>query len=83
MPNPGNVARGLKAAMNNPNNSEETRADAERRLNEMEQSGEANSKDAHNAQVTQGHKANLSNPNTSEESKEKSQRAIDELDDDM
>ncbi|RPD82661.1 hypothetical protein L226DRAFT_607753 [Lentinus tigrinus ALCF2SS1-7] len=81
MANPGNVARGLKAAVSNPNNSEETRADAQRRLDEMIDSGDATSTQAHNAQVKQGHKANINNPNTSEEAKERSRRAIEDLED--
>ncbi|KAI0735273.1 hypothetical protein C8Q76DRAFT_791839 [Earliella scabrosa] len=81
--NPGNVARGLKGAISNQNNSEETRADAQRRLDEMYERGEVDSKEAHNAQVIQGHKANLNNPNTSEEAKERSANAIEELQDDM
>ncbi|RPD63045.1 hypothetical protein L227DRAFT_608960 [Lentinus tigrinus ALCF2SS1-6] len=75
MANPGNVARGLKAAVSNPNNSEETRADAQRRLDEMIDSGDATSTQAHNAQ------ANINNPNTSEEAKERSRQAIEDLED--
>ncbi|KAI0735272.1 hypothetical protein C8Q76DRAFT_791838 [Earliella scabrosa] len=79
MPNPGNVARGLKGAMHNPNNSEETRADAERRLNEMYENGEVDSQLAHDGQVLRGHKAAVSNPNNSEETKQQSQKIVEEM----
>ncbi|TBU64965.1 hypothetical protein BD310DRAFT_866481 [Dichomitus squalens] len=57
MPNPGNVARGLEGAANNSNNSEEARADAQRRLDEMDESGQVDSAEAHAGQVERGHKA--------------------------
>ncbi|GJE86028.1 conidiation protein 6 [Phanerochaete sordida] len=76
--NVGNVARGLKAAVSNPKNSEEAKDRAQQRLDEMESSGEAHSEDAKMAQVKQGHKANLNNPNTSEESKQHSKQVLDQ-----
>ncbi|EKM60967.1 uncharacterized protein PHACADRAFT_204111 [Phanerochaete carnosa HHB-10118-sp] len=76
--NAGNVARGLKAAVSNPNNSEEAKERAQQRLNDMEASGEVGSTEAHMAQVKQGHKANLNNPNTSEESKQHSKQVVDQ-----
>ncbi|KZT74716.1 hypothetical protein DAEQUDRAFT_760740 [Daedalea quercina L-15889] len=79
MSNPGNVARGLKAAISNPNNSEEAKERAQTRLDELEQSGEANSAEAHNAQVRQGHKAATNNPNVSEETKQHSANVIEDL----
>merc|ERR1711879_174038 len=81
--NPGNVARGLKAAVSNQNNSEETRADAQRRLDEMIDSGEANSSEAHAGQVARGHKAAMSNNNNSEEAKQHSQQILGEMEESM
>ncbi|KAI0669998.1 Conidiation protein 6-domain-containing protein [Trametes maxima] len=79
MANPGNVARGLKAAISNPNNSEEAKERASNRLAQMEDSGEIDSPEAHAAQVERGHKAAISNPNVSEETKQHSQQVLDEL----
>ncbi|KAH9835649.1 uncharacterized protein C8Q71DRAFT_908085 [Rhodofomes roseus] len=79
MANPGNVARGLKAAVSNPNNSEEAKERAQARLDEMEQSGEAYGTEAHNAQVRQGHKAATNNPNVSDEVKQRSAQAISNM----
>ncbi|KAI0079603.1 hypothetical protein K474DRAFT_1658962 [Panus rudis PR-1116 ss-1] len=77
--NPGNQARGFKAAISNPNNSEEAKEHAQQALNELEESGAINSAEARNGQVERGHKANLSNPNTSEDSKEHSKKVLNEL----
>ncbi|KAI0670001.1 Conidiation protein 6-domain-containing protein [Trametes maxima] len=76
---PGNVARGLKAAISNPNNSEESKERASERLQEMEQSGELDSPAAHEDNVAIGHKAALRNPNVSEEAKEHSAQVLDDL----
>ncbi|KIP12042.1 hypothetical protein PHLGIDRAFT_27641 [Phlebiopsis gigantea 11061_1 CR5-6] len=76
---PANVARGLKAAISNPKNSDEAKQRAHDRLAEMQDSGEAHGHSAHAAQVAQGHKANLKNPNTSEESKQHSRAALEEM----
>jgi hypothetical protein len=45
-----------EAAISNPNNSEEAKERAQDRLQEMEQSGELDSSEAHAAQVERGHK---------------------------
>ncbi|KAH9857873.1 hypothetical protein C2E23DRAFT_801842 [Lenzites betulinus] len=76
MANPGNVARGLKSAISNPNTSEEAKERAAGRLAEMEYTGEADSAAAHAGQVQRGHKAAISNPNTSEEAKQHSKDAL-------
>ncbi|KAJ3488455.1 hypothetical protein NLI96_g2806 [Meripilus lineatus] len=55
--NVGDVARGLKGAVNNPNNSEGAKQSAQERLNQLEESGEINSQAAHDGQVLRGHKA--------------------------
>ncbi|KAI0639307.1 hypothetical protein C8Q77DRAFT_1152293 [Trametes polyzona] len=81
MANPGNVARGLKAALSNPNNSEEAKERVAQRLEDMEASGEANSAEAHRGQVERGHKAAITNPNNTEETKQHSQAVLDELQD--
>ncbi|KAI0724449.1 hypothetical protein C8T65DRAFT_734072 [Cerioporus squamosus] len=51
MSNPGNVARGLKASINNPNVSEEAKERSAERLQEMERSGELESREAHEDNV--------------------------------
>ncbi|KAH9944470.1 uncharacterized protein BXZ73DRAFT_96960 [Epithele typhae] len=77
MANPGNVARGLKGAISNPNTSDDTRERVQNRLNEMYERGELDSPEAHAAQVERGHKAAISNTHNSEESKQRSQKALD------
>ncbi|PCH33553.1 hypothetical protein WOLCODRAFT_93709 [Wolfiporia cocos MD-104 SS10] len=80
MANPGNVARGLKAAMSNPNNSREAKERASERLQDMQDAGELQSQEAHEANVAIGHKAAISNPNISDEAKQHSAQILDELD---
>ncbi|KAI0335373.1 hypothetical protein GY45DRAFT_1317328 [Cubamyces sp. BRFM 1775] len=79
MSNPGNVARGLKAAISNPNNSEEAKERAAERLQQMEASGELDSREAHEDNVAIGHKAAMHNPNVSQEAKEHSAQVLDDL----
>ncbi|CCM00931.1 uncharacterized protein FIBRA_02978 [Fibroporia radiculosa] len=79
MANPGNVARGLKAAISNPNNSEEAKERASERLRQMQESGELDSQEAHGANVAIGHKAAISNPNVSVEAKVHSAQALDDM----
>ncbi|KAI0778077.1 hypothetical protein BD413DRAFT_608742 [Trametes elegans] len=79
MSHPGNVARGLKAAISNPNNSEEAKERASDRLQEMEETGELNSREAREDNVAIGHKAALTNPNISEEAKEHSAQVLDDI----
>ncbi|KAI9063578.1 hypothetical protein FKP32DRAFT_1571456, partial [Trametes sanguinea] len=68
-----------KAAISNPNNSEEAKERAQDRLRDMEESGELESREAHEDNVAIGHKATLSNPNTSEEAKERSAQTLEEM----
>ncbi|KAI0639305.1 hypothetical protein C8Q77DRAFT_1152291 [Trametes polyzona] len=77
--NPGNVARGLKAAISNPNNSEEAKERASERLQQMDASGELDSREAHEDNVAIGHKAALANPNISEEAKEQSAQVLENM----
>ncbi|EPT04235.1 hypothetical protein FOMPIDRAFT_1046108 [Fomitopsis schrenkii] len=79
MSNPGNVARGLKSAISNPNVSDEAKERAAERLEAMRDEGQLDSRRAHNANVVIGHKAALSNPNVSEEAKEHSAEVLDNL----
>jgi len=84
MSNPGNVAGGHKANLNNPNTSDESKEHSEQVLKELEQSGELPSADDSTAgkntgNVIGGHKANLKNPNTSEEAKEHSKEVLEDL----
>ncbi|KAI0793669.1 Conidiation protein 6-domain-containing protein [Fomes fomentarius] len=64
------VAAGLKAAIHNPNVSEDAKSRAQDRLEHM--TGEANSVDVNGherSRVMAGYKATLHNPRTSEEAK--------------
>ncbi|KAJ3534394.1 hypothetical protein NM688_g7144 [Phlebia brevispora] len=79
MSNPGNVARGLKAAISNPNNSEEARERAQERLDEMNSRGQLGQQ-AHEAQIRTGHKAAINNPNVSLEAKQHSREVVEDLD---
>lgn len=69
-----NVARGLKAAINNPNVSAEAKAHDRERLREM---GEPVPKDR--ANVVRGLKAAVHNPNVSEEAKERDRQRLREM----
>ncbi|OSX67660.1 hypothetical protein POSPLADRAFT_1051786 [Postia placenta MAD-698-R-SB12] len=80
MANPGNVARGLKGAISNPNNSEEAKQRAQDRFNDMEARGEVDSAEAHAGQVERGHKAAISNPRNSAEAKQDSQQVLEDMD---
>ncbi|TFK57354.1 conidiation-specific protein 6 [Heliocybe sulcata] len=82
----GNVARGHKAAINNPNVSEEAKDHSRQVLDELEQGGKVentstgrSSGGGNEGNVARGHKANLSNPNTSEESKQRSEQVLEDL----
>ncbi|THH02854.1 hypothetical protein EW026_g59 [Hermanssonia centrifuga] len=81
--NPGNVAGGLKATISNPHTSEEAKERANERLQDMEESGELDHKEAHDAHVARGRKAALHNPNVSLEAKERSKKALEELEDEI
>jgi len=74
--NPGNVARGLKAAISNPNNSVEAKARAQERLDQLRASGALDTREARNAQVATGHKAAMANPNVSAEAKLRSEQVL-------
>ncbi|OCH96502.1 hypothetical protein OBBRIDRAFT_829927 [Obba rivulosa] len=77
--NPGNVARGLKGAISNPNNSEEAKERARNQLDEMDARGEVDSAEARAGQVARGHKAAISNLNNSEDAKQRSQNVLEEM----
>ncbi|EPQ60863.1 conidiation protein 6 [Gloeophyllum trabeum ATCC 11539] len=82
MANPGNVAGGHKANLNNPNTSEESKEHSRQVLDDLESSGEVGGGDAlkNEGNVVGGHKANLKNPRTSDESKEHSKQVLDDMD---
>ncbi|KDQ63795.1 hypothetical protein JAAARDRAFT_29840 [Jaapia argillacea MUCL 33604] len=83
MANPGNIAGGHKANINNPNTSEEAKDRSRQVLEEMEDSGEVGQggkQDKNTGNVIGGHKANLKNPNTSKDAKEHSKQVLDEMD---
>ncbi|KAI0053310.1 hypothetical protein FA95DRAFT_1600966 [Auriscalpium vulgare] len=71
------VARGHKAAINNPNVSEEAKDRSRQALEDLE--GKTDSAQSKQAFSAQGHKAALNNPNVSEEAKQNSQKALDDL----
>ncbi|KAI0374270.1 hypothetical protein BV20DRAFT_961388 [Pilatotrama ljubarskyi] len=50
------LSTSAEAAISNPNNSEEAKERAQERLQQMEQSGELNSREAHEDNVAIGHK---------------------------
>ncbi|CDO72336.1 hypothetical protein BN946_scf184977.g33 [Trametes cinnabarina] len=79
MANPGNVARGLKGTLSNANNSEEAKERAAERLQQMEESGEIDSPEAHAGQVERGHKAAISNPKNSDEAKQHSKKVLEDM----
>ncbi|KAJ8519920.1 hypothetical protein ONZ45_g3153 [Pleurotus djamor] len=89
--NPNNVIGGYKAAINNPNNSEDIRDEARHNLEraqetyaengvETGQTGSDSSQGKNMGNFVGGHKANLKNPNTSEESKQHSEQVLKEHD---
>ncbi|KAI0793410.1 Conidiation protein 6-domain-containing protein [Abortiporus biennis] len=77
--NPGNVARGYKATMSNPNTSDSAKQHAQETLEKMKQSGEIDSEEAHAGQVERGHKAAMKNPNVSGDAKEHSKHILDDM----
>uniref|UniRef100_A0A0W0G332 Uncharacterized protein n=1 Tax=Moniliophthora roreri TaxID=221103 RepID=A0A0W0G332_MONRR len=67
-----NVARGLKAAINNPRVSDEAKESAQERLNDM-----TGTTQEHENRVLGGYKATLSNPSTSESAKDHAREVLD------
>ncbi|KAG8932113.1 hypothetical protein FRC02_001669 [Tulasnella sp. 418] len=80
MTNPGNVAGGHKAALKNPNVSEEAKEHSQQVLDQLQESGEyTDPQDNKNkGNVIGGYKATLSNPNTSEDAKEHAREVLEE-----
>ncbi|KZT06870.1 uncharacterized protein LAESUDRAFT_759040 [Laetiporus sulphureus 93-53] len=79
MSSPVNIARGLKAAISNPHNSEEAKEHASERLQEVQESGDFSLSEAHEANVATGHKAALSNPNVSDDAKKYSAKVLKDM----
>ncbi|TFK99694.1 hypothetical protein BDV98DRAFT_133693 [Pterulicium gracile] len=88
--NPGNVAGGLKATMNNPNVSDEAKDNAKERLDQLEHganvddvasSGSSSkaSGEKNPGNVIGGLKGALNNPNNSEETKAQVQEKLDAM----
>jgi len=93
--NPGNVIGGLKATAHNPNLSDETRKEAEKKLKEMgvdadekaEKPSTQSAEDAedidltykHKGNVIGGYRATLHNPNSSEEAKDHARKLLEEM----
>ncbi|EJD03979.1 uncharacterized protein FOMMEDRAFT_155101 [Fomitiporia mediterranea MF3/22] len=80
--NTGNVAGGYKAALKNPNVSEEAKERSQQALEEMGDSGELQQPDMeagkNTGNVIGGHKATLANPRVSEEAKEHSRAVLED-----
>jgi len=92
--NRGNVIGGLKATAHNPNLSDETRKEAERKLKEMgvdaddkadnstqpaEHAKDVDLSYKHKGNVIGGYRATLHNPNSSEEAKEHARKILPEM----
>ncbi|KAI9883901.1 MAG: hypothetical protein M1823_004315 [Watsoniomyces obsoletus] len=82
MVNPGNVAGGHKATINNPNVSEEAKQHSKEVLENEFNGGDVgktknDNKNPNN--VAGGLKATLNNPNTSDEAKESAKERLDNM----
>ena len=84
--NPGNVAGGLKATLNNPRVSDEAKNQARERLDaleggaaveEVETQTSAAHADKNDGNVIGGYKATLSNPRVSKEAKQHAKEMLD------
>ncbi|KAH8107818.1 Conidiation protein 6-domain-containing protein [Cristinia sonorae] len=77
---------GHKAAINNPNVSEEAKERSRQAIEELEADGgadairEGRNSSKNEGNVIGGYKATLKNPNVSEEAKEKAQKILEEKD---
>jgi len=85
--NLGNVVGGYKAALHNPNVSEEAKEHAEEMIEKLEgdaprksDNGSENLEGKDLGHVIGGYKATLSNPNVSEEAKEHAEKMLEKLD---
>ncbi|EFP91377.1 hypothetical protein PGT21_023821 [Puccinia graminis f. sp. tritici] len=79
MANPGNVAGGLKATINNPNVSEQAKAHAEDRLEkEFSLVADEGNESKNPKNVIGGIKAAINNPNVSEEKKSELRSKLDD-----
>ncbi|MBW0481224.1 hypothetical protein O181_020939 [Austropuccinia psidii MF-1] len=80
MANPGNVAGGLKATINNPKVSQEAKDSAQHRLEteDFPSTAEANQGEKNPGNVAGGLKAAINNPNVSDQKKEELRHRLDE-----
>ncbi|PLW19931.1 hypothetical protein PCANC_00422 [Puccinia coronata f. sp. avenae] len=81
MSNPGNVAGGLKATINNPNVSEQAKANAEHRLEtefDLAPADDNATQGKNPGNVIGGMKAAIHNPNVSEEKKAELRSKLDD-----
>ncbi|RAR07766.1 conidiation-specific protein 6 [Stemphylium lycopersici] len=79
--NPGNIAGGHKANLNNPNTSEESKQHSKEVLQEIENGGDANAVSGNDGDknpnnVAGGLKATINNPNVSDEAKESAKERL-------
>lgn len=81
MSNPGNVAGGHKANLNNPNTSEESKENSKAVLDELNNSGEIDTSggEKNPGNVAGGLKATTKNPNVSQEAKDSAAERLSNL----
>jgi len=79
-----NIVRGHKAAISNPNVSEEAKKQSEKVINDLQDAhygqdvhGQEADKDKDPGNVARGYKATISNPRVSEEAKEHAREMLD------
>lgn len=74
-----NIVRGHKAAISNPNVSEEAKKQSEKVINDLQDAhyGQEADKDKDPGNVARGYKATISNPGVSEEAKEHAREMLD------
>ncbi|MCJ1303474.1 hypothetical protein MMC08_006284 [Hypocenomyce scalaris] len=83
MSNPGNVAGGHKANLNNPNTSEESKQHSKEVLggehneSNVDQSSDVSGKNPNN--VAGGLKATINNPNVSQEAKDNAEERLKDM----
>ncbi|KAL8797349.1 MAG: hypothetical protein Q9195_000503 [Heterodermia aff. obscurata] len=78
--NPGNVAGGHKANLNNPNTSEESKQHSKEVLDQEFDGGNVESSGEKNPQnVAGGLKATTKNPNVSQEAKESAEQRLKDM----
>ncbi|KAH7310163.1 conidiation protein 6 [Rhexocercosporidium sp. MPI-PUGE-AT-0058] len=75
-----NIVRGHKAAISNPNVSDEAKSNSQNVIDELGNAhyGQENAKSKDEGNVLRGYKATISNPGVSDEAKQHAQQKLDE-----